>query len=133
MLFIIAACGSVPALYFRSNRESPSARAVWTILAATVSGAPTQSAPSGPGFAFELRARHGRPAALAADAGDHRLVVRPELVPRLLVGRRNVAWRVHRDGQLGLAELLQRLAVEIHERAKAHRAAADDRERQGRP
>ena len=40
---------------------------------------------------------------------------------------------MHRDGQLGLGELLQRLAVEIHERAKAHRAAADDRERQRQP
>ena len=47
------------------------------------------------GFAFELRACGGRPAALAADAVDHRFVVRPELVLRPLVRRRHVSGRVH--------------------------------------
>jgi hypothetical protein len=41
MLFINVACGSVPELYLRLKRESPRARAVWTIFEATVSGEPT--------------------------------------------------------------------------------------------
>jgi len=41
MLFICRSCGSVPLLYFRSNRERPSAFTVDTIFFATVYGEPT--------------------------------------------------------------------------------------------
>ena len=44
MLFISRLCGRVPALYFRSKRDRPSARTVRTIFVATVSGAPTTRA-----------------------------------------------------------------------------------------
>jgi hypothetical protein len=43
-----ASCGKVPLLYLRSKRERPSALTVAAIFAATVSGEPTYSPPSGP-------------------------------------------------------------------------------------
>src|SRR5690606_18078539 len=45
MLVIILSCDRVPLLYFRSKRVRPSAFIVFAILTATVSGAPTNSAP----------------------------------------------------------------------------------------
>ena len=38
---IMSACGSVPALYFISNRPAPKTRIVAAIFRATVSGDPT--------------------------------------------------------------------------------------------
>ena len=130
MLVISVSCGSVPALYLILKRDSPSARTVLAILAATVSGEPTHKRAVGTGLALELRARRRRPSAFAADAVDHHLVVRPELVLRLVVGRRDVPRRMHRDRQHRLAELLERVVIEIDVRAEPLRAAADDRERE---
>ena len=48
MLDMSMSCGSVPLLYLILKRDRPSIRAVLAILAATVSGEPTQSAPAGP-------------------------------------------------------------------------------------
>src|SRR5688572_3293838 len=48
MLDMSLSCGSVPLLYLRSKRDSPSTLIVLTIFAATVSGEPTYSEPSGP-------------------------------------------------------------------------------------
>src|SRR5690606_24754523 len=45
MLVIILSCDRVPLLYFRSKRVRPSAFIVFAIFTATVSGAPTNSAP----------------------------------------------------------------------------------------
>jgi len=48
MLVISRSCGKAPLLYFMSKRDRPSAWIVAAIFRATVSGAPTQIAPSGP-------------------------------------------------------------------------------------
>ena len=88
MLFIKASCGSVPVLYLRLKRESPrSARRLHDLRRDRLRRANAERSIRA-GFAFELRACGGWPAALAADAVDHRFVVRPELVLGLLVGRR---------------------------------------------
>jgi hypothetical protein len=51
MQFINFAWGSVPRLYLRSKRDNPRPRTTAVILAATVSGEPTKSAPFGPASA----------------------------------------------------------------------------------
>ena len=68
-------------------------------------------------LALEMRARRRRPAALAADAVHHRLIVRPQLFLRGFVGRGDVAGRMHRDRLRRLAEFFQRLACRDRRRA----------------
>ncbi len=70
-----------------------------------------------------LLERERRPAALAADLGVHRLVVRPGLVDGLPIGAGDVAVRVHADRRcLRVAELLERAVVEIDVGREAHAA-----------
>src|SRR5690606_40045679 len=66
------------------------------------------------GLPVEVLARHpAAPAALRADPLVHLLVVREELLARLLVGLCDVARRVQADRQRRLAELRERAAVEV--------------------
>ena len=120
--------GSVPAEYFRSKRTMPSAFAVLAILRATVSGAPTCSAPRS--TSCSKMPRHRRPAALGADPVVHDLVALPVFVARLLVGIGDVARRMHGDRQRRLAELREGAVIEIDIGTEARRVAADDGERQ---
>ncbi len=82
------------------------------------------------GFAVELLPRGRRPAAFPADACDHRLVVRPQLLLRQFVGGGHVSRRMHGYRALGLPQLLERLVIEVDEWLEPLRAAADDRERE---
>ena len=81
---------------------------------------------------IELRARQGRPAALAADAAHHLGIGREERVDRGLgrVGEEAVAV----DADLELvgrdAGAAARLAIEFRERPESRGLAADDRNRQ---
>ena len=130
MLASIFSCGRVPLLYFRSKRDRPSAcDGADDLRRHGLRRADAQRAVR-PGLVLELRARCRRPSALAADAVHHRLVVRPQLLLRLLVGRGDVAGRVHGDRLRLVAELLERLVIQIDVRPEARRAAADDRQRQ---
>ena len=70
------------------------------ILAATVSGEPTDRAPSGPAARSNWSRVIGRPAALARRCASSSPVVRPELVAGLVVGVGDVAGRVDADRQL---------------------------------
>jgi hypothetical protein len=68
---------------------------------------------------LEVLAGDRPPAALAADAIDDDLVVRPERVERLLVGVGDVAGRVDRDRLQGVAELPEGAAEELGERGRS--------------
>src|SRR5688572_10772383 len=82
-------------------------------------------------LAIELLTRHRTaPTALGADAIAHRFVIRKELVASLTVASRDVSRGVQADGQLRLAELGKRTAIELDERQKPLRRTADDREHQ---
>ena len=96
MLRIIFSCGSVPALYLRSNRDAPSASTVAAIFRATVSGDADVERAHGD-LAVVLGPAGRAPAALGADPVPHHLVVGPELLAGLLVGVGDVAGRVDAD------------------------------------
>ena len=130
MLRISGSCGSVPLLYFRSKRSRPRIAGVAAILSATVSRRADVQRALGAGRVLELATRRRRPAALASDAVAHGRVVRPQLLAGLLVGVGDVPGRVHADRQQRLAELLERLAVQVDERREPGRRSADDREHQ---
>ena len=113
MLVISLSCGSVPLLYFMSKRDRPSALTVVRDLSRDRLRRADVERAVRAGLALEVIAADRRPAALAADARHHRHVVRPHVFLRLLVGRGDVAGRVHRDRLQRLAELLERLAIEL--------------------
>ncbi len=84
-------------------------------------------------FVLEVLAAHGPPPALAADAIDEHLVVRPERVERLGVGVGDVTRRVDRNRLGGVAELLERASVEVGERSEAGGTSTDDGEHERQP
>jgi len=61
MLRSMASCGSVPALYLKSNRTAPSPRTVAAIFRATVSGDPTYSDLSAISRSYSARLVGGQP------------------------------------------------------------------------
>ena len=114
--------------YFRSNRRRPRSFAVSAILRATVSGRPDVERTLRPDLQLELHAVGRAPAALGADAVVHepRSAARPARWPPRRCRRR--ARGVHRDRQLGAAELVERPAVEVDERREALGRTTDDRD-----
>ena len=130
MLVMSLSCGSVPVLYFMSKRESFSCLTVFAIFAATVSGDPTQSAPSGPASRSKCARLVGDQPRSAPMRFIIRLVVRPDVFLRLSVRRGDMTRRVNRDRQRRLAVLLERLTEQRRKRQEPCRAAADDGDRQ---
>ena len=128
MEWSMAVWGMAPPLSMMVTRERPP-RASLTAqaLRATVSGSPMKKAPSSERWASKA-ARGGRPAALAADAGECGGVGGPEEVGGLLAGVGEEADDVDGDVEgLGrVAGATAGFAVEVDEGAEAVRLAADD-------
>ena len=130
MLRIIASCGSVPALYLRSNRDAPSALHGRGDLPG-----------DGLGRADVERARRdlavvlgpaGRaPAALGADPVPHHLVVAARARSRACASV-SAMWPGEwmPTGSVGRAELGEGAVVELDVGREAARVAADDGERE---
>src|SRR6476659_3494656 len=82
---------------------------------------------------LELGPAGRRPTALPTDPIPHHLVMGPELVLRLGIGFRDVAWGMDADRKLLGPHLSQCPVVQVHVGRKPPRVATDDGEREREP